>query len=166
MEATVVKTARRGLLVRLDDDHVPDGGDSLVELPGWYARAHLDHGYARTTDKAQGLTVDHVLFAPSAATATERAYVALSRGRQANEIYATRESGWEDAIAESAAHTFASHQHPDHTETEQERRRRIEQRLLERHQAEQQRRAYREQYLRDRGRTLERDDDRGISLSL
>jgi conjugative relaxase-like TrwC/TraI family protein len=166
MEAIVVKTSRHGLVVRLDDDHVPEGGPQVLELPGWYAGAHVDHGYACTADKAQGITVDHVLFAPSAATANERAYVALSRGRYSNEIYATRQSGWEDAIAESAGHTFASHQAPE--ERQQPDRSEVVRRLLERHQQEQERRAYREQYLRDRGRdpALERDDDRGISISI
>jgi hypothetical protein len=45
-------------------------------------------------------------------TANERAYVALSRGRWSNEIYATRDSGWQDAIAESAAHTLATRKTP------------------------------------------------------
>jgi hypothetical protein len=77
-------------------------------------------------------------------------------GRYANQIYATRESGWEDAIAESAGHTFATRQAPDRSE--------VAQRLLERHRAEQERRACRENYLRDHG--LHRDPDRGEGLSI
>ena len=108
--------------------------------------------------QGQGLTVDHVLFAPSAATANERAYVALSRGRWSNENYATRDSDWEDAIAESAAHAFATRQAPDRSE--------IERRLFERHSAEEEGRAYRENYLRDRGRHREDDRDEGLSISM
>ena len=53
------------------------------------------------------------MFAPSAATSQERAYVALSRGRHSNRIYATHDSGWQDAIATSRGHVFASDQQPD-----------------------------------------------------
>jgi hypothetical protein len=40
------------------------------------------------------MTVDHVLFAPSAASTVERGYIALSRGHHSNHIYAVTESGW------------------------------------------------------------------------
>ena len=157
MEGTVLKAGRRGVKVRLDDDHAPEHGPQVLELPVWYVGDHIAHGYARTADKAQGLSVDHVLFAPSAATANERAYVALSRGRQANEIYATRDTGWEDAIAESAAHPFPTRQTPESE---------VARRLLERHRAEEERRAYREQYLRDRGLHHEHERDEGLSISM
>ena len=97
--------------------------------------------------------------APSAATATERAYVALSRGRHSNEIYATRDSGWQDALAESAAHTFATRQAPTELQS-------VADRLLERHRSEQERRAYREKCLRDRGLQPEQERDRGLSISM
>jgi hypothetical protein len=41
------------------------------------------------------------------------AYVAVSRGRVTNRIYATRDRGWIDAIRKPGGHTFAIDQHPD-----------------------------------------------------
>jgi conjugative relaxase-like TrwC/TraI family protein len=112
MEGTVTRTARRALVVQLDDEHAEDG-QAEVELPGWYVGEHVDYAYAVTADKAQGITVDHSLFTPSAATSQERAYVALSRGRHSNRLYATAGSGWQEAIATPRGHVFATEQSPD-----------------------------------------------------
>jgi hypothetical protein len=43
-------------------------------LPRRYAGHHFAYAYALTADKAQGMTVDDVLFAPSAASTVERGY--------------------------------------------------------------------------------------------
>jgi hypothetical protein len=75
--------------------------------------ADVDYAYARTVDTAQGATVDHSLFTPSAATSAERAYVALSRGRISNRVYATTDRAWVDAIGDPHGHTFATDQHPN-----------------------------------------------------
>ena len=89
-----------------------------VSLPAGYVGECVDYAYAVTANKAQGMTVDHVLFAPSAASSQETAYTALSRGRWSNHIYAIIGSGWEEALGVSKAHTFASDQQPspDHND--------------------------------------------------
>jgi len=112
MEGVVTRTGRRAVVVRLDAEHAEDGRGE-VHLPGWYVGGHVDLAYAITADKAQGITIDHSLFAPSAATSQERAYVALSRGRRSNRIYATAGSGWQEAIATPRGHVFATEQRPD-----------------------------------------------------
>jgi AAA domain/TrwC relaxase len=112
MEGVVTRTGRRDVTVQLDAEHA-DNDRGEVCLPGWYVGAHVDYAYAITADKAQGVTVDHSLFAPSAATSQERAYVALSRGRPSNRVYATTGSGWREAIATPRGHVFATEQSPD-----------------------------------------------------
>jgi hypothetical protein len=82
-------------------------------LPAGYVGAHVDHGYARTVDTAQGATVDHSLFAPSTPATAERAYVALSRGRLSNRIYATCGRAWIDAMGQRRGHHLAVEQAPD-----------------------------------------------------
>ena len=65
-----------------------DGRD--VRLPSSYLSAgRLAHGYALTAHKAQGLTVEVALLWGSAALTRETGYVAMSRGRTANYLYAT-----------------------------------------------------------------------------
>ncbi len=113
MEGTVTTLTRQGITVTLDDDEdIPQ-----VVLPAWYVAEHVDYAYALTANKAQGMTVDHVLFAPSPATSQETAYTALSRGRYSNHIYAVDDSAWQEAFASSKAHTFARDQQPtlDHS---------------------------------------------------
>ena len=53
-----------------------------------YATDRVDHAYAMTCHKAQGLTVDTALLYGTAALTREAGYVGMSRGRQANHIYA------------------------------------------------------------------------------
>jgi hypothetical protein len=91
-------------------------------LPASYVGEHVDYGYARTVDTAQGATVDHSLFTPSISTSAERAYVALSRGRHTNRIYATRDRAWIDAISDPRGHTLAIDQQPDLTDDQTTRR--------------------------------------------
>jgi ATP-dependent exoDNAse (exonuclease V) alpha subunit len=88
MTGRVTATRRRAVTVELDAVHRTPGGPAAVTLPAGYVGAHVDYGYARTVDTAQGATVDHSLFAPSTGASAERAYVALSRGRLTNRIYA------------------------------------------------------------------------------
>ena len=62
-------------------------GDGTVRLPAEYVAAHVELGYAVTTARSQGLTVDesHTIATPG--MAREDLYVALTRGRQANRLY-------------------------------------------------------------------------------
>ncbi len=61
-------------------------GSSIV-LPASYVAEHVDLGYAVTTHRAQGVTVDtsHVLVEPT--TTRENFYVAMTRGKDANRAY-------------------------------------------------------------------------------
>jgi hypothetical protein len=61
----------------------------------------------------KGVTVDHSLFTPSATATAERAYVALSRGRMSNRIYATRDRAWIDGIGRRRGHALAVDQAPN-----------------------------------------------------
>jgi len=72
------------LSVRLDRD--PETRD----LPVWYLdQGHVDYGYALTGHKAQGVTTNHTFVIVDGTTDREWAYVAMSRGRQANTLYLT-----------------------------------------------------------------------------
>jgi conjugative relaxase-like TrwC/TraI family protein len=74
-----------------------------VVLDRDYVAGNVDHGYAITIHKAQGLTCDVVLVVGPAGLHREAAYVALSRARQSAHLYATVEQAAE--LAE---------RHPDH----------------------------------------------------
>ena len=58
-----------------------------VALPAAYVAAHVELGYATTTHRAQGITVDaaHLLAAPG--MVRENLYVGMTRGRAANHVY-------------------------------------------------------------------------------
>jgi ATP-dependent exoDNAse (exonuclease V) alpha subunit len=112
MTGRVVATRRRSLTVELDAAHCTPGGPTTITLPTGYVGKHVDYGYARTVDTAQGTTVDHSLFTPSTGSSAERAYVALSRGRLTNRIYATLDRGWIDALGRGRSHALAIDQIP------------------------------------------------------
>jgi conjugative relaxase-like TrwC/TraI family protein len=61
-------------------------GGSVV-LPAGYVAEHLDLGYAVTSYRAQGITVDRSHVLVDAAMTRENLYVALTRGRDANLAY-------------------------------------------------------------------------------
>ncbi len=70
------------LAVRLDRD------PETRILPSWYLNdGHVDYGYALTGHKAQGVTTSRTFTVITGSTDREWAYVALSRGRQANTLY-------------------------------------------------------------------------------
>jgi len=65
-----------------------EGGEH-VTVPTSWAGEHLDHGYAMTVHKAQGLTTGVALLYGTVALCQQAGYVALSRGRDANHLYTT-----------------------------------------------------------------------------
>ena len=73
--------ARDGTLSLQTDDH------HQVAVPAEWAARHLDHGYAMTCHKAQGVSVDTALLYGTGALSREAGYVALSRGRTTNHVY-------------------------------------------------------------------------------
>jgi hypothetical protein len=66
-----------GQRIRLDHDYLDSG---------W-----VDHGYALTVHKAQGITCDRVIVVGPAGLYREGAYVAMSRARASAHLYATAE---------------------------------------------------------------------------
>jgi ATP-dependent exoDNAse (exonuclease V) alpha subunit len=80
---TEVNPETESLRVRLDD-----GKTVSVHLSEY---AHLRLGYAVTTHKGQGVTVDHAyVLAGGSMTDRELAYVQLSRARHSTRIYVDR----------------------------------------------------------------------------
>lgn len=86
---TVEKAAPDVLAVRLDD-----GRRITVDLKTY---AHVDHGYAATVHKTQGMTVDrtHVLATPG--LDAHASYVALSRHRQGTALHYGRDDFADEA---------------------------------------------------------------------
>jgi len=87
-----VRNGDRGTIDRVDGDHrtmrVRMAG-GVRTLPTEYLDAgHIAHGYATTIHKAQGATVDRSLVLGTDDLYREAGYVALSRGRTANVLYA------------------------------------------------------------------------------
>ncbi len=101
---TAVDLERKILTVRLDRD------PETRTLPHWYLhQSHVDYGYAMTGHKAQGVTTDRVFVIVDGTTDREWAYVAMSRGRQANTLYLTAQ----DPADWQCTHlTHQSHHHP------------------------------------------------------
>jgi conjugative relaxase-like TrwC/TraI family protein len=58
-----------------------------VTLPAVYVAEHVDLGYATTTHRAQGITVDHTHVLAAPGMVRENLYVAMTRGRHDNHVY-------------------------------------------------------------------------------
>lgn len=81
----------------LSVDHKPESlgvrtdDDRLVELPGWYlhgwGQCWVDHGYAMTATKAQGMTTDRAFVLGTDELYREWGYVAMSRARLETRLY-------------------------------------------------------------------------------
>lgn len=89
-----VHNGMRGVVVDLTHDsmtiELPDGARVRLDHDyldnGW-----VDHGYALTVHKAQGITCDRVIVVGPAGLYREGAYVAMSRARMSAHLYATAE---------------------------------------------------------------------------
>lgn len=87
---TIEKTGADSLAVRLDNGRRID-----VDLKSY---AHVDHGYAATVHKTQGMTVDctHVLATPG--LDAHSSYVALSRHREGTAFHYGRDDFADEAV--------------------------------------------------------------------
>ncbi|KRD41297.1 hypothetical protein ASE38_16930 [Cellulomonas sp. Root930] len=63
------------------------GGGGAVQLPAQYVAHDVELGYASTTHRAQGITVDHAHVLAHPGMPRENLYVAMTRGRHANHVY-------------------------------------------------------------------------------
>ena len=88
----------RGIVTAADATAVTlQAGGQLVTLPReWVSAGMLEHGYALTCHRAQGVTVDVALLYASRSLSREAGYVAMSRGRLSNQVFAT----WEALVPE------------------------------------------------------------------
>lgn len=104
-----VVTRRNDRRLRTNDGHVRNGelwdvvstgadgsltvrslnprSDAVVRLPARYVAEHVELGYATTTARAQGSTVDVSRTVVTPAMSREDLYVAITRGREHNQIY-------------------------------------------------------------------------------
>jgi conjugative relaxase-like TrwC/TraI family protein len=83
----------RGVITATTDHDVTvrlDGHEQPTTIPSWYLEADgLDHAYAMTIHKAQGLTCARTYVLGDEHLNREAAYTALSRGRHENRLYTT-----------------------------------------------------------------------------
>ncbi|MFL6110597.1 MAG: MobF family relaxase [Catenulispora sp.] len=88
----------RGVITAADEASVSlRAGSREAALPReWLAVGALEHGYALTCHRAQGVTVDVALLFASRSLSREAGYVGMSRGRMANHLFAT----WEGLVPE------------------------------------------------------------------
>jgi len=98
-------------------------GERAVDLPARYLDAgQLGHGYAMTVYKAQGMTTGRTFTLGTDALSGEEGYVALSRGKVANHLYAvisvetpTNTPGRQpDPLVEALGRSRAQHLAADH----------------------------------------------------
>lgn len=76
---------------RITAQHLAHGGK--VTLPAHYVEQSVELGYAATIHRAQGSTVDTAHALVDAATDRAGAYVALTRGRENNQLYVSLADG-------------------------------------------------------------------------
>ncbi|WP_237234487.1 MobF family relaxase [Rothia nasisuis] len=85
--------------------HLGHGG--VITLPASYVKEYVQLGYASTINRAQGSTVDTVHAAVDASTSRANAYVALSRGRENNQLYvATTEDKTRDDVLTDITNSY------------------------------------------------------------
>jgi ATP-dependent exoDNAse (exonuclease V) alpha subunit len=83
---------RRSLLVRFDDDP-----HHRVVPAEYLDDGNIDHGYALTIHKAQGLTCDRAFILADDTLYAEAGYTALTRGRVENHLYLAADARERDA---------------------------------------------------------------------
>ncbi|SEH14932.1 plasmid mobilization system relaxase [Sphingopyxis sp. YR583] len=91
---TVEQATAERLNVRLDDGRHVD-----VDLKSY---GHVDHGYAVTVHKAQGMTVDHTHLLATPGLDAHGTYVGLSRHRDATAVHYGRDDFADDAALRRA----------------------------------------------------------------
>lgn len=101
--------------------HTGHGG-RIVLAPG-YLHRHAELGYAYTTHRAQGITVEAAHGLITARTSREAAYVEATRGRQSNHVYVVTDDAQNmhdvlDTVAHSRQASVSAH---EMIEAEQER---------------------------------------------
>lgn len=99
----------RGTVVAVDSAHgtltVQTAAGVHAVNERYLAAGGLDHGYALTVHKAQGMTTDRTYLLGSDALYREAGYVGLSRGRLANHLYVVNDDIDEiRSLALEAAH--------------------------------------------------------------
>jgi conjugative relaxase-like TrwC/TraI family protein len=91
-EEFAVDNGMRGTIVDLSPDHMTvhvTSGEHVVVDRDYLDHGWVDHAYAVTIHKAQGVTCDSVLVVGPAGLYREGAYVALSRARHKARLYVT-----------------------------------------------------------------------------
>lgn len=99
----VLATATDGSLTVRPADH-PEGRGPVVRLPAGYVRERVELGYATTTARSQGRTVDTSHTIVTGAMAREDLHVAITRGRHHNQLYVPTEPVDPDCPPGRAAH--------------------------------------------------------------
>ena len=87
-----VDNGMRGVITGLSPEHIGvhiTSGHDVVLDRDYLDHGWVDHAYAVTIHKAQGVTCDRVLVVGPAGLYREGAYVALSRARHSAQLYAT-----------------------------------------------------------------------------
>lgn len=87
--AEITGADERTVAVRVDDGR-------SVDLPLDYVAHHLQHAYARTVHKSQGLTCDVALLLGDDALYAELGYTGLTRGRTENHLYVVTSTDRDD----------------------------------------------------------------------
>lgn len=86
-----VKNGTTGAVIKVDDRimraRLDDGSERLINHVSGYN--HVDHGYALTVHKAQGVTVDRAHVVAGEMTGREWTYVAATRAREETRVYTT-----------------------------------------------------------------------------
>ena len=82
---TIEKVENNNITVRLDKDLENSSNRTIVVDTNFYN--HLDHGYAATIHKAQGVTVDRSYVLASKYMDSHSSYVALSRHRESTDVF-------------------------------------------------------------------------------